>query len=83
MTGWSLPSISPEAMRNSKAYPIWPAAPVTATRTGFLLMTISEEKIKTKKLQIFWRQLQDICLIEDMITSLFHDLHDNPACASP
>jgi hypothetical protein len=46
MTGWSLPSISPEAMRNSKAYPIWPAAPVTATRTGFLLMTISEEKLK-------------------------------------
>jgi len=49
MTGWSLPSISPEAMRNSKAYPIWPAAPVTATRTGFLLMAISEEKFKIKR----------------------------------
>ena len=38
MTGWSLPSISPEAMRKTMAYPIWPAAPVTATRTGGLLM---------------------------------------------
>ena len=28
------PSICPLAMRNSRAYPIWPAAPVTATRTG-------------------------------------------------
>src|SRR5690348_18496665 len=26
--------MSPAAMRNSKASPIWPAAPVTATRTG-------------------------------------------------
>src|ERR1700741_819900 len=33
-TGWSLPSISPLAMRNKSEYPIWPAAPVTATRTG-------------------------------------------------
>jgi hypothetical protein len=36
-------------MRNSNAYPIWPAAPVTATRTGFLLMAISEEKFKIKR----------------------------------
>src|SRR4051794_30569393 len=33
-TGVSGPSIWPEAMRKSSAYPIWPAAPVTVTVTG-------------------------------------------------
>jgi len=35
--GVSGPSIEPEAMRNNKLYPIWPAAPVTATRTGVVM----------------------------------------------
>src|SRR5699024_8982366 len=33
-TGVSLPNMAPEAMRNSSAYPICPAAPVTVTVTG-------------------------------------------------
>ena len=37
-TGVSGPSMAPEAMRNSRAYPIWPAAPVTVTVTGALLI---------------------------------------------
>src|SRR4051812_34198714 len=36
-TGWSLPSRSPFAIRKTRLYPIWPAAPVTATRTGFFM----------------------------------------------
>src|SRR6476469_8467398 len=38
VTGMSGPSMAPEAMRNSSAYPIWPAAPVTVTVTGALLI---------------------------------------------
>ena len=37
ITGWSGPSIEPEAIRNRREYPICPAAPVTATRTGGLV----------------------------------------------
>jgi hypothetical protein len=39
-TGVSGPSIAPLAMRNRMAYPIWPAAPVTATLTGLLLISV-------------------------------------------
>ena len=35
------PSISPEAIRNSNEYPIWPAAPVTATFAGEVIAPIS------------------------------------------
>ena len=38
MTGCSGPNIAPEAMRNRSEYPIWPAAPVIATRRGALLI---------------------------------------------
>ena len=41
-TGWSGPSIWPEAIRNSSAYPIWPAAPVTVTWTGRLEPSLPE-----------------------------------------
>ena len=37
-TGVSGPNMAPEAMRNNSAYPIWPAAPVTVTVTGALLI---------------------------------------------
>jgi hypothetical protein len=40
-TGVSGPSIAPEAIRNSRLYPIWPAAPVTATLTGVWLTVLS------------------------------------------
>ncbi len=32
--GWSGPRSWPEAMRWTRAYPIWPAAPVTVTWRG-------------------------------------------------
>jgi hypothetical protein len=35
-TSVSGPNIWPEAILNNNAYPIWPAAPVTATRTRFM-----------------------------------------------
>src|SRR5262245_59549393 len=38
-TGVSGPSSCPDAIRNSSAYPIWPAAPVTVTRTGELAIS--------------------------------------------
>jgi len=48
-----LPSISPLAMRKSRLYPIWPAAPVTATRMGLLDM----ERLSLEKTRIYpaWR----------------------------
>jgi len=39
-TGWSGPSMAPDAIRKSNEYPICPAAPVTATRTGALVDTV-------------------------------------------
>src|SRR5262249_24682732 len=36
-TGWSGPNTLPEAIRKIRAYPIWPPAPVTATRIGAVM----------------------------------------------
>ena len=36
LTGVCGPSSWPDAIRNSSAYPIWPAAPVTVTLTGLV-----------------------------------------------
>jgi hypothetical protein len=40
------------AMRNSRLYPIWPAAPVTVIRIG-AFMTISNAVIKRDILPVF------------------------------
>src|SRR6188474_3501509 len=43
MIGWSAPNNCPDAMRNASWYPIWPAAPVIATRTGVLLFCFMDD----------------------------------------
>src|SRR5450830_2052424 len=46
-TGVSAPSSWPEAMRNSSAYPIWPAAPVTVTLTGVVMRDLLRSVVLT------------------------------------
>src|SRR5450830_85812 len=46
-TGVSAPSSWPEAIRNSNAYPIWPAAPVTVTLTGVVMRDLLRSVVLT------------------------------------